>query len=166
MDNSISGRPSIDDEQFHTWLDEMAPFLKMGNSLYFAMDKALLGKHKDSIYRKFKLNDWFCEKIEAFQKYPGEIVNSIFVRVVMSVDEKIRLGSSVSSDEWRNLRFFAEKHRTCQQFFTTRTETVQTDENKIAQVLDQLERDNQKTDYSLLAQNAKKQLDKFAQTPT
>lgn len=58
-------RPEYTDEQYRVWLDEMTPFLKVGYSLYYAMDKALLLRHKDSIYRKFKLNDWFCEKIES-----------------------------------------------------------------------------------------------------
>ena len=94
-----NGRPEYTDEQYRVWLDEMTPFLKVGYSLYYAMDKALLLRHKDSIYRKFRLNDWFCEKIEAFQRYPGEIVNSIFSRLVLTVDDKMKHGATVSDEE-------------------------------------------------------------------
>src|SRR3989344_717007 len=138
-----TGRPEYTDGQYRVWLDEMTPFLKLGYSLYYAMDKALLLRHKDSIYRKFRLNDWFCEKIEAFQRYPGEIVNSIFSRLVLTVDDKMKHGATVSDEEWRNLRFFAEKHRSCQPFFVTRTETAQVDPDKVSRILDEME----KTDY-------------------
>lgn len=155
-----SGRPEYPDEQYQTWLNDMAPLLKLGNTLNYAIEKANLSKHKDTIYRKFRLNDWFCEKIEAFQRYPGEIVNSIFTRLILSIDEKARQGLSINDEEWRNLRFFAEKHRSCQPFFTKRTETAQVDENKIGQILDKLEKENEETDYLELAVKAQEQLDK------
>ncbi|KKU28808.1 MAG: hypothetical protein UX80_C0010G0018 [Candidatus Amesbacteria bacterium GW2011_GWA2_47_11b] len=152
-----TGRPEYTDEQFQTWLDDMTPFLKLGNSLYHALDKASLIKHKDSVYRKFRLGDWFCEKIETYRRFPGEIVNSIFVQVIMAVDEKIRQGSQITSDEWRNLRFFAEKHKSCQQFFINRTETTQVEPNKIAEVIERLE--IEKTDYDDVAKEAKKAME-------
>lgn len=157
-DINDNGRPEYTDEQYRVWFDEMAPFLKLGNSLYFAMEKTLLLRHKDSIYRKFRLNDWFCEKIEAFQRYPSEVVNSIFSRLILIIDEKVRNGQPVNDEEWRNLRFFAEKHRSCQPFFTTRTEIEQVDTNKIGKILDSLEREE--TDYNNVASEAQKILDK------
>ena len=159
-----NGREPYSDEQYTKWLDDMTPFLKLGNSLNYAIEKADLPKHKDTIYRKFRLKDWFCEKIEAFQRYPGEMVNSIFSRVIVSIDEKVKQGSPITDEEWRNLRFFAEKHRTCQQFFTTRTETAQTDDFKLGQILDRLEQENQKTDYALLGLHAKKAMEEMEQS--
>lgn len=138
-----NGRPEYTDEQYRVWLDEMAPFLKVGYSLYCSMDKALLLRHKDSIYRKYRLSDWFCEKIEAFQRYPGEIVNSIFSRLVLTVDDKMKHGIAISDEEWRNLRFFAEKHRSCQSFFVSRQEVIHAEPNKVSKILDDLEQ----TDY-------------------
>lgn len=152
-----TGRPEYTDEQYQSWLEEMAPFLKIGCSLYYAMDKAMLLRRKDSIYRKFKLNDWFCEKIEAFQRYPGDVVNSIFTRLILMTDEKIRRGENINSEEWRNLRFFAEKHRSCQPFFVTRTETAQVEPDKVAKILDALE---ERTDYEELAEQVKAGMEK------
>lgn len=70
---NITGRPEYTDGQYQRWLDEMEPFLKMGYSLYYAIDKAVLIRHKTIIYEKSRLKDWFSEKIEHFQNYPGEI---------------------------------------------------------------------------------------------
>lgn len=156
MDTQNSnGRPEYTDEQYSGWLDEMVPFLKVGYSLYYAMDKALLLRHKDSIYRKYKLNDWFCEKIDAYRRYPGEIVNSIFARIIMTIDEKVKQGQLVNDEEWRNLRFFAEKHRSCQSFFVSRQEVAQVEPNEIGKIIDELE----KTNYDELAERAKKALE-------
>jgi len=136
------GRPQHTEEQYQTWLDDMSPFLRAGYSLHYAMDKALILRHKDSIYEKYRLHDWFSEKIDAYRRYPGEIVNSIFTRLVMSIDEKVKQGRSVDELEWRNLRFFAEKHRSCQPFFVTRQETAQVEPNSIGQILDVIEQSN------------------------
>ncbi len=151
-----TGRPEYTDDQYRVWLDEIAPFLKVGYSLYYAMDKALLLRHKDSIYRKYRLNDWFCEKIDAYQRYPGEIVNSIFSRLILTIDEKIKRGELIADEEWRNLRFFAEKHRSCQPFFVTRQEITQTEPDKIGRLLDKLE----ETDYKDFGQKALAELEK------
>ena len=153
----ISGRPPHSDEQYQIWLNEMAPFLQLGNSLYYAMEKANLIRNKDSIYRKCRLNDWFCEKIHAFQSYPGEVVNTIFSRIVFIADEKIKRGEPISKEEWRALRFFAEKHRSSQPFFVQRYEVAQVEPDKIGKLLDEIEVAN-KTDYAKLANEASKSL--------
>lgn len=151
------GRPEYTDSQYETWLNEMSPFLKIGNSLYFAMDKALLLRHKTAIYEKYRLKDWFSEKIDAYQQFPGEIVNSIFNRLVLIVDEKIKRGELVNNEEWRNLRFFAEKHRSCQPFFVNRQEMTQTNQEDIGTILDNLE----KTDYAELGRKASETIQTF-----
>ena len=137
-----TGRPEHTNEQYRSWLDDLSPFLKGGYSLYHAMDKALLLRHKDSIYRKYRLDDWFCEKVDAYRRYPGEIVNSIFTRFVSYVDDRQKRGEQISELEWRNLRFVAEKHRSCQPFFVTRQETAQVEPSSIGQLLDAVEQSN------------------------
>ena len=37
MDNN-NGRPAYDEAQYKSWLDEIAPYLKLGNSLNYAID--------------------------------------------------------------------------------------------------------------------------------
>jgi hypothetical protein len=135
----LLGRPEYSDNQYRSWLNDISPFLKMGHSLYSAMNEAMLLQHKDSIYRKYRLNDWFCEKIEVFQGYPGKIVNGIFSRLILIIDEKIRRGQQISTDEWHNLRFFAEKHRSCKAFFVGRQEITRIEPDRISDVLDKLE---------------------------
>lgn len=163
MDNN--GRPEYTDEQYYTWLNDLAPFLKLGNSLYHAMEKAGLLKHKDSIYKKVRLNDWFCEKVEAYKRYPGEIVNSIFVRLITTIDEKTKQGVPLSDEDYRNLRWFAEKHRSCQPFFVNKHEVNQTstyDPEKISQLLDELEEENSNANrYEHVAAQAQKELDRL-----
>lgn len=148
------GRPEYTNDQYRVWLDEMAPFLKLGNSLYYAIERAMLSGHKTVIYEKYKLHDWFSEKIDAFQRYPGEIINSIFVRLVHVADEKIKQGTSLTDEEWRNLRFFAEKHRSCHPFFSIRQEVTQIKPDNISEILDKLEQSN----YEDLGQKAKQEL--------
>lgn len=159
MENN--GRPEYTDEQYLVWLDEMAPFLKMGNSLHFAIEKTLLGKHKDSIYRKYRLGNWFCEKIEAFQRYPGEILNSIFSKLVLKIDDKFKQGLPIDDEEWRNLRFLAEKHRSCQSFFVTRHEVAQIEPGQISKLLDELEPGVITSDYAILGKDAERELGKM-----
>lgn len=159
------GRPEYTDDQYQTWLDDMTPFLKLGNSLYYALEKAMLSKHKTVIYEKYRLKDWFSEKIDAFQRYPGEIVNSIFVRLVLMANDKVKQGLPLSDEEWRNLRFFAEKHRSSQPFFVSRQETKQIEPEEISQLLDDLERENNRTDYAELGERAKQEMDKQQAIP-
>lgn len=148
------GRPEHTEEQYQEWLVEMEPYLKVGYSLYSAMDKASLLRHKDTMYRKYRLNDWFCEKIEVYRRYPSEVVNSIFTRLILSVDEKIDKGQYISAEEWRNVRFFAEKHRSCQSDFMYKAEVVKIEPDRINRMLDGLE-----TDYNELGQKAQAMLE-------
>ena len=153
MDNN-NGRPSYEDSQYRMWLDELSPFLKLGNSLNYAVDHAGLTAHKTTIYEKYNLNDWFSEKVDLFTTTPGDIVNSIFARIIINIDEKVKQGLPITSEEFRNLRFFAEKHRSCKPFFVTRIETDLPDPNRIAKVLDTME----STDYDKFAKDAEKEL--------
>lgn len=154
------GRPEYTDDQYKAWLEDMSPFLKIGNSLYYAIEKAMIMQHKTVIYERYRLKDWFSEKIDAYQRYPGEIINSIFVRLVLSVDEKLKQGLPPSDEEWRNLRFFAEKHRNCQPFFVSRQEVAQVEPDKISLILDNLEKEAIKSSYGDVSEQAKIELER------
>lgn len=148
-----TGRPEHTEEQYQKWLEDMAPFLKAGNTLYYAMEKADLVQHKDSIYVKYRLKDWFSEKIDAYRRYPAELVNNIFYKIIDKVNDRLKNDQPVAEDDMKNVRFFAEKHRTAQTFFVTRTETQEADPEKVGKILDDLE-----TDYDYVGQQAKKQM--------
>lgn len=137
------GRPEYTELQYQDWLDELKPYLKLGNSLDYSIKKAGLLKHRSTLYNKYRLKDWFFERIEAYRRLPGEILNSIFARLVMTVHEKIKQDRPITSEEWHNLRFFAEKHRSCQPFFVNRTETAQT--RPIEDILDELDKQGNDT---------------------
>lgn len=156
------GRPEYPDDQYESWLDDMRPFLQLGYSLYYAMDKAMLLRKKDSIYRKYRLNDWFCEKVDAYRKYLGEIVNSIFTRQIYIMEDKQKRGEILTDEEWRNLRFIAEKHRSCQPYFINRQEVAQVEPDKIDDLLDKIELENQTspTDYNEVAARAEEEMER------
>jgi hypothetical protein len=147
------GRPEFTDADYQKFLDDMAPFLKLGHMLYGAIEDAALVSHKDSIYKKYKLNDWFSEKIDAYRATPGIIVNDILTKVCMDVSDKIKQGRAITEDEMKNIRFMAEKHRTAQPFFVTRTETAESDPSKVGKILDTIE-----SDYDAVGSEARKQM--------
>lgn len=147
------GRPKISDEQYQKWLDQMAPFLKLASSLYWAMDKAELLNHQTAIYEKYRQNDWFTQKVDAYRRQIGEITNNATVRLLGMIDEKLKQDKPLSKDELDFMKWFAEKHRTAQPFFVTRTEQVVKDDKEIGKILDVLE-----TDYDTIGREAKKQV--------
>lgn len=148
------GNEAFSEEQYRSWLDDMAPFLKTGNSLNYCIDKANLTAHKVTIYNKYKLNDWFSEKIDTYRSYPGELVNKTIVNLAIKAHDDLANDRPLSKEQYDILKFFAEKHRTAQPFFVTRTETATADPKKIGKILDNLEQ----TDYGELGQEAKKQM--------
>lgn len=132
------GRPATTDEQFQKWLDDMTPFLKLGETLNAAMEDAeLLSSHETVIREKYRLGDWFARKIDAYRAYPGKLANNVIVKVVIQANEKIKQGLPVSEDEMKNVRFFAEKSRSAQPYFVNRQETAQA--KPIEDLLDELD---------------------------
>lgn len=111
------GRPKISIQQLDAWTEALEPFLKKGLSLYSAIERAGLVKHKDSIYRNLRLNQEFCEKIHYFQSYPGEIVNNIYARIIEQAHAKLVNGESITAQEIRIICHYATHHRGCEQFF-------------------------------------------------
>lgn len=168
--NAITtGREPYSDEQYVKWLDDISPFLKFGDTLYHAIEKAGLIKHKDTIYRKVRLNDWFCEKMTTYRSYPAELVNNIFMKLISSIDSNLTAGLAVSSEDWRNLRFFAERHKSCKTYFFDKSEIAQREQNDIEELLSQLDERSkpvrlktiEKTNYDDVAYWAKKELEKL-----
>lgn len=122
MENN--GRPEFTDEQYQSWLDAMRPFLENSNSLYYSLSQAGLSAHKDVIYRKYRLKDWFCEKIDQLRATPGELVNDGIVSLIRNTVDKIKRKETPPKEELDMLKFYAEKSRAAQPFFVNRTETA------------------------------------------
>ena len=161
MENTNNGRPEYSDNQFEAWLEEMKSFLKLGNTLNYSIDKAGLSKHRTTLYEKYKLNDWFSDKINRFRSYLGEIVNDIFAREILTIEEIQKQGRPISDEQWRNLRFFAEHHKSCASFFE---ENISKNQSANKEDIEALLNKIEKTNYEELGLQAKKQL--VGNTPT
>lgn len=150
-----TGAPTISDEQYNSWLDTMRPFLRAGNSLRYSMEKCALLQHKTVIYEKYKLNDWFSEKVDAWRATMGEMANNIVFTQMENIQDKMIKGqTALSKEDFDVVKLVAEKHRTAQPFFVTRTETATADPNTVGKILDTLE---MKTDYAKLGPEVIKQ---------
>jgi hypothetical protein len=148
------GRPEYTDDQYKTWLEEMRPHLVLGCSLWRAIEKTGLITHTTTIYEKYRLKDWFSQKVDTYRMTPGENANEAIVRLVNAINDKVKRDESLTREDIDILKHFTDKHRTAQPFFVTRTETAQADDSKIGKILDDLER----TDYGELGQEATKQM--------
>jgi len=148
-----TGRPAYTDDQYKAWLQDLEPFLKKGNSIYYACNRAGLGSQYWTVLEKYKLGDWFSKKIDAYRAYPGELINDTLATLCMTIAEKVKSGVPCTKDELDTLKFMAEKHRTAQPFFVTRQETAVADETKVGKILDTIE-----TDYDDVRQQAQKQM--------
>jgi hypothetical protein len=148
------GRPAFTDDDYYMWLEDMKPFLKQGNSLYYCACKAGQESHYGVILQKYKSGDWFSKKVDAYRAYPGELINDSLTRLIDGINEKIKKDMPLTEQETKILTFMAEKHRTSQPFFVSRTESAQADENKIGKVLDTIEASN----YDTVRQKANEQM--------
>lgn len=135
-----TGAPEISDEQFDNWLRDMSEFLKQGASLWYAMEKAGILRHKTVIYEKYRLKDWFSEKIDTYRAYVGELVNMVGFKTIQAIhnrmiesDGKVGIMSSEEVQVWKTM---AEKHRTAQPFFVTRAETAQAKDEEFGKVVE------------------------------
>lgn len=143
-----NGRPAYEESVYESWLDDMKPFLKQGASLNFAMEKATLTKHKTAIYEKYKLGDWFSEKVDTYRAYIGELTNNFFAMEVERITDKRKSNQKIDKEEYNVMEFVAEKHRSAQPFFANRSESAEAP--PVGKILDELERNDTKTDYSKL----------------
>lgn len=154
---SGNGRPVFTEEQYAKWLDDMRPFLRQGSSLYYSMDKAGLLTHMFSIYEKYRAGDWFSQKVDALRATVGELINNVGFRVVerihnrmIETDGKTEI-NPIEKDIWKTM---AEKHRSAQPFFVTRTETAEADDSKLGKIIESMDT----TDYDDVAREAEKQM--------
>lgn len=145
MNIDNGGRPTTTEEQYEKWLEDLRPYLKLGSTLNYAIEKASLSQHRTTLYEKYRLKDWFSDKIDIYRSYLGEIVNDIFGREVLNIEEAQKQGRQVTEEQWRNLRFFAEKHRSGSPFFVSRQEIAQTVPNK-QEAMDESEREFERID--------------------
>lgn len=148
------GRPEYTDEQYAAWLSEMRPYLEKGNSIYYACERAGIATHITVIYEKYRSNDWFSAKIDRYRSRPGEMINDTLATLCYQIQDNIKKGIAVTKDDLDLLKFMAEKHRTSQPFFVTRTETAVADESKVGKILDTMEA----SDYDELGQQAQEQM--------
>lgn len=148
-----NGRPALSETEYQNILDDMTPFLKLGHALNAAIDEAGVTQHRSAVYEKYKLNDWFSDKIDKYRATPGILANDILTKVLMEVSDKIKQGRPVTEDDMKNVRFMAEKHRTAQPYFVNRTETAEADPDKVGKILDTIE-----SDYEQLGREASKQV--------
>lgn len=149
-----TGRPSYPNDQFERWLEDLKPWLKTGNTISYAIDKAGLDMHRTTLYEKYKLNDWFSDKINRFRAFAGELVNEFFYKEVVRIYEKQKIGQVLTKEDYDFMKHFSEKHRTSQPFFIQRYEIAQVEPDKIGQILDGLE--SPKSDYAKLAEEVGK----------
>ncbi len=147
------GRPAFTDTDYQNFLDNMAPFLKLGATIYAAIEDAGLTQHKDAIYIKYREKNWFSEKIDVLRAYPGKLTAYILSKELIRINERVAQGLPLTKDDLDTVRFMAEKHRTSQVYFVTRTETAQADPDKVGKILDTME-----SDYGQLAGEAQKQM--------
>lgn len=149
------GNQPFADEQYWTWLEFMRPFLEMGNSLFYACNKAGIEPHYSVILRKYQAGGPFALKIDSYRAMPGELTNNTLVKLVKRISDKVNNDQGINTDELNTLKLMAEKHRTSQPFFVNRQETAVADESKIGRILDTLE---EQTDYDNLASEAERQV--------
>lgn len=150
-----NGRPPTTDEKFKQWLEEMRPFLVLGCSLWRGIERAGLETHAFTIYEKYRLGDWFSQKIDRWRSLPGENINETMVMLSNKVMDKVKQEQKLDKEELDLLKHMSEKHRTAQPFFVTRTETAVSDPSQVGKILNTLE---EKTDYDELGQQAEEQM--------
>lgn len=153
------GRPIIAEEQYKLWLEELRPYLENSSSLWYSCGMAGLEPKYDTIMEKYKRKDWFSKKVDAYRQKPGDLVNDIYVRVVRSVNDKIKQGQTPSDQEVKMLDTFAKAHRTAQGFFVNRVEnkTVDDDNDNVGKVLDTID-----SNYDDVAAQATNEINKPA----
>lgn len=155
VDTGKKGNQPYADEQFWRWLDMIRPWLKLGNSIYYACSKAGIDSHYDVILNRYKAGGIFARKIDALRAGPGELVNETLVALVEKISDRVKTNGMVTREEFDVLKLMAEKHRTSQPFFTDRHENAEVDPSKVGKILDVLE---EQTDYGELGSKAKKQM--------
>lgn len=138
-----NGRPPIADEQYGRWLDDMKPFLRQGASLWAAIEKAGLESHMASIYVKYRLGDWFSQKIDRLQATIVELANNVIFNTIQRAYDRMAVSKDatvplLTTEEVQLLKLVAEKHRSAQPFYTNRTEEAKAKDKDFGKVVNDL----------------------------
>lgn len=132
-----NGRPSFTDDQYKAWLEDMRPHLVKACSLWRAMEKCGLLQHNFSIYEKYRLGDWFSQKVDLYRASFGDTINEVLSGEVLKISDKAKQGSDkLTKDDIDVLKFMASNHRTAQPFFSQRVENAQAKDEERGKVLD------------------------------
>lgn len=133
------GRPRIADEQYWKWLEEMHPFLIQGCSLWYAMDKCNLLSHQEVIYAKYREDEKFARKVDAWRSQIGELANLIGYKILNNINAKLLESNGsyeITNQEMNIWKTIAEKHRTAQPFFANRTEEAEANPDQFGKVIE------------------------------
>jgi hypothetical protein len=133
------GDDKVAEEQFKFWLDEMRPHLELANTLYRAMQKSGLLNHQTVIYEKYRVGDWFAQKVDTYRLLPAENVNEIYTRLIENINNKVKKDIPMTDQEVKILEHWTKTHRTAQIFFVNRTEVrTKEDDKDVGKVLDDI----------------------------
>lgn len=141
MGDDKGGRPAYDDDWYRARLDEMRPILCMGNSIRYSAERVGIGMHKDVLYRKYNQNDWFRDKVDEYRSRPGEMVNNTVISLLEAIHDKATKKQPIDRDDIEIIKLVAEKHRSAQPFFVSRTETAEAKPEEVGRILDTIEND-------------------------
>ena len=150
-----TGRPSIAEEQYYTWLQELRPHLELAMTLLGACRKAgLEDKYNSCILAKYNLNDWFSSKVDAYRQSFGESINEALAKETMRILDKAKRTEPLNRDEINVLQHQSEHHRAAAPFFHNRQENVNIDATDVGKILDTIEASN----YENVGQKAQGQM--------
>lgn len=147
------GRPPHDDDWYRARLDEMRPVLILGNSIRYAAEKSGNESHVWVLYEKYRANDWFAHKVDAWRAMPGEVINNSIISLVYDISDRVRLKQPITDNDVRILKLAAERHRSAQPYFANRIEEAPVEPAEVGKILDKVE-----TDYVQLGFEASKQM--------
>lgn len=133
------GRPPHDDDWYKSLLEEMRPILCLGNSIRYAATKTGNESHVWVLYDKYKQGDWFAHKVDAYRAMPGELVNNIVMRLATTISDKVTNEKPIDRNDIEIIKLIAEKSRSAQPFFVSRTETAEVNPDDVGKILDKIE---------------------------
>lgn len=150
-----NGRPPYDDDWYRAKLEQMRPLLELGHTIGYCAYQSGNWEHKTAFYEKYKLGDWFSEKIDLYRSLPGELINNTVIRLSTLINDKIIKQLPLDRNDIEIIKLAAEKHRSAQPFFVTKVETSESNPDEVGKILDKIEKENQ---HAEVAGEAKKQV--------
>lgn len=148
-----TGRPAYDDDWYRAKLEQMRPLLELGHTIGYCAYQTGNWEYKTSLYEKYKLKDWFSEKLDLYRTLPGELINNTVIRLSTVINDKILQKLPLDRNDIEIIKLVAEKHRSAQPFFVTKVETSEANPDDVGKILDKIE-----NDYGELGREAQKQV--------